>query len=93
MFGEIDKLKVDGPTEQEVANVQAAMRRRWEVASKENGFWLSQLVSAYRDGRDPREVLAYEESLETLNPEAIQTAAGEYFNVENYVKVSLFPEQ
>lgn len=93
VFGEIEKLKTDGPSEQDVANVRESMRRSWETASKRNGYWLNQLVGAYRDNSDPSEPLGYPAMLERITPEVIQETARAFFDTETYVKVSLFPEE
>jgi zinc protease len=93
IFDEIEKLKTEGPTEQEVANIREQMRRGRETALKRNGFWLNQLVGAYRDGEDPRQTLDYEAELAKITPAVIQEAAQAYFDTGNYVQISLFPEE
>jgi len=93
VFHEIELLKEAGVEPQEVANVKAALRRDLELARDENGFWLSQLVSAYRTGRDPREVLDRGDSIEALTPELVHEAARAYFDTDRYVQVSLLPEE
>ncbi|MFQ5742117.1 MAG: M16 family metallopeptidase [Acidobacteriota bacterium] len=90
---QIEKLKAEPPARQEVDNVKASQRRQFETARKQNGFWLAQLVATYREGRDPREALSLEESLEQLSPALIQEAARTYLNLDNYVQVSLLPAQ
>ena len=58
----------------------------------ENGFWLGQLVDSYERGTDPRRVLAYEESLTGITPDGVQQTALRYFDLENYVQISLLSE-
>jgi zinc protease len=93
VFDEIEKLKTDGPTEQDVANVRESMRRARETAVKRNGFWLNQLLGAYRDDKDPRETLNYVDDLAKITPEVVQEAAQTFFDTGNYVQISLFPEE
>ncbi len=93
IFDEIEKLKTDGPTEQDVANVRESMRRSRETAIKRNGFWLNQLLGAYREDKDPRETLNYLEELAKITPAVIQEAAQAFFDTGNYVQISLFPEE
>ncbi len=92
VFAEIEKLKESGPTEQEVANVKAQMRRSYETNSRENGYWLSRLVSVYQNGGDPNEIDDYLESVDALTAELVHEAANTYIDFDNLVRVTLMPE-
>jgi len=89
---EIEKLKESGPTTQEVANVQAQMRRSFETSSRENGYWLNRLVSAYQNDSDPTEIANYLDTVEALTPEAVHEAAMTYIDFANMVRITLMPE-
>ena len=89
---EIEKLKESGPTEQEVANIKAQMRRSYETNSRENGYWLSRLVSVYQNEGDPDEVDDYLESVDALTVEAVHEAANTYIDFNNRVRITLMPE-
>jgi zinc protease len=93
VFEEIEKIKAEGPTEDEVRNVKEAEIRSFETSVESNGWWLSQLVFRYRSGEDPGGLLTFKESLEKLDREVIREAARTYFNTENYVQVTLLPEK
>lgn len=90
IFQEIEKLKTD-VSEDEVNDAREANYRSTETGLKQNSWLLSQLVFRYRLGEDPSDLLLWEEPLKLLSPEVIQAAAQKYFNMENYVLVSLFP--
>ena len=91
IFQEIGKLKTD-VSEDEVNDAREAIFRSTETGLKQNRWLLTQLAFRYRLGEDPgKHLLQWEEPLKLLNPEVIQEAAQEYFNMENYVLVSLFP--
>jgi zinc protease len=92
IFQEIGKIKTD-VDEDEVSDVREALFRSTETGFKQNGWLLAQLVFKYRDGEDPSDLLLWEEKLDLLSPEMIQAAAQEYFNMENYIQISLFPEK
>lgn len=92
VFAEIRRLAEEPPTAAEVDSVKEQMRRQHELNLRENGYWLSRLVDAYRDGEDPTEILSFDERLAQITPEAIQAAARSFFDFDNYVKVSLRPE-
>jgi zinc protease len=89
---EIEKLKESGPTEQEVANVKAQMRRSFETNSRENGYWLSRLVSVYQGDGDPTEIDDYLESVDALTLDAVHEAANTYIDFSNFIRVTLMPE-
>jgi zinc protease len=72
--------------------VLESFRRSYELSLEENGFWLGQLVDAYDRGTDPLDILDYEESLLEITPEGVQRSAARYFDLDNYVQISLMPE-
>jgi len=90
IFQEIEKLKTE-VSEDEVRDAREALYRSTETGLKQNRWLLAQLVYKYRQGSDPNELLLWEEPLKLLSPEVIQEAARQYFNMENYVQVTLFP--
>ncbi len=92
VFAHIDSLRASGATESELARVKETQRRARETSLKNNGYWLSLLLSAARYGTDFREILAYEELIDGLSAEAIQQAARQYLRPGNYVRLTLFPE-
>jgi zinc protease len=93
VFDEIERIKEEGPTEEEVRNVKEAEAREFETSVENNGWWLSQLVFRYRSGEDPGDLLTFPDSLAKLDRGVIQEAARTYFNTENYVQVTLLPEE
>ena len=90
IFQEIEKLKTD-VSKDEVNDAREANYRSTETGLKQNSWLLTQLAFRYRLGEDPSDLLLWEEPLKLLSPEVIQAAAQKYFNMENYVLVSLFP--
>ena len=74
-------------------HVKEAEIRSFETSVESNSWWLNQLVFRYRSGDDPSGLLDFEESLEKLDRDAIQEAARAYFNTENYIQVTLLPEE
>ena len=94
VFDGIEALKASGPTDQEVADTREAMLRSFETDFEENRTWLNQLVFDYQRGEEPgASIRSYPASVETLTPETIQEVARKYFNMENYVRVTLMPER
>jgi zinc protease len=93
VFQEIEGLKDEGPTENEVNDARETLYRTHETGMKQNGWLLTQLYFIYRLGNDPGDLFVYEESLKLLSSEVIKEATQNYFDMENYVLLSLFPEE
>ena len=70
VFREIERIKRDGPTAEEIEKVREIQRRGEETEVRQNGFWLNALASAARYGQDPRMILKRSELRATLTPDA-----------------------
>jgi len=94
VLAEIERLKESGPTAQEIANIKAQLTRSFEVNSRENGFWLQRLISTYQeDDPDPAGILDYLGRLDAITEESVWEAANTYFDLANYVRITLLPEE
>jgi zinc protease len=94
IFAEIEKMKTAGPTESEVADTREAMLRTFEVNLRQNGTWINQLATDYQRGDEPGASLrSYPDSVKAVTPATIQKAVARYFNMQNYVRVTLLPEK
>ena len=92
IMDQIDTLKNFGPEEKTVEKVKEIQIRSREKNLKENRTWLYSLESAYKNNEDPLEILTYDKLINSLTVEDIKTSANKYFNMNNYVKVVLYPE-
>ena len=99
VFAEIDRLKMDAPTEDaptedQVADVQAGMGRALETNLERNIYWLSQLAFAYQLGVDPGSTLmSARASIEALTVSTLRDVATRYLDTDNFVRVTLLPER
>jgi zinc protease len=93
LFKEIESLKATGPSEKEADDARQALFREYETGLKQNNWLLTQLYYKYQLGEDPKTIFDFEELLKLINPAFLQDAARTYLNTNNYVQVSLFPEQ
>jgi len=93
VFEEIARLKADGPTAQELANVKAALLRDFETGSRQNAFVLTQLLQRYERGESPETLLQVPESYKQVTAAAVRDAARTYLDANRYVKVTLLPEK
>jgi len=92
VFKQIENLKSEGPSKENMAKIKEIYKRKRERDLKSNKFWLSTLQFYYFHGEDPLGLLELDKLMEDLKPEEIQKAAQRYFNMDNYVKVVLFPD-
>ena len=92
VFREIERIKTDGPTADEIEKVREIQRRAEETEIRQNGFWLNSLAASARYGQDPRMVLRRGELRATLTPTLVRDIARKYLNESRYVQVRLLPE-
>ena len=92
VFREIERIKRDGPTAEEIEKVREMQRRSEETEVRQNGFWVSTLASAARYGQDPRIVLRRSELRASLTPTLLRDTARKYLDESRYVQVRLLPE-
>ena len=90
---QIDSAKLKPFDPVYIEKVRETQRRSYEVNMKQNGFWLNNLRSYYTNNENPEMILNYPKFVDNLNAVDIQNAAKKYFNMNNYVKVVLYPEK
>ena len=93
VFQEIDKLKAEGPTEQEVGNIKAQLLRSFETSIRQNAYVLGQLAGRYQFNEDPAGAWALPEYYNKLSAAGLQKAARDYLDANNRIQVTLMPEK
>jgi zinc protease len=93
VFEEIEKLKTNSVSADDLAKVKEQQRRERETSLEENSFWLGVLDFYYgQEKEDLLDVLRYTNMIDSLTAEDIQATARQYLDFDNYVKVVLYPE-
>src|SRR5688572_8088756 len=92
-IGEIDKIKANGPTVDDLNKVKETWRQQYEVNIKDNAFWARQLLLSVEVGTNPAEVLSYEKRIAALTPKDVKEAALKYLDMKNFVQIVLNPEK
>lgn len=92
LFAELERVKRDGITEEELAKVREQQRRERETQVRENDFWMTQLVQYDLSGWDLSLITAPPLS-QSFTPQDVRDAARSYLNANRYVQVSLVPEK
>ncbi len=92
-LAEIDKVKANGPTIEDLNKVKETWKQQYDVNMKDNAFWARQLLQSVEVGSDPNEILTYEKRIAALTPKEVRDAAGKYLDMKNYVQIVLNPEK
>jgi zinc protease len=89
---EIERLKVDGPSVDDVNKVKELERRDLETNAKQNSYWLGSMQTVHMFGWDPAGIARRLDRTEKLTPEIIKTMFQKYFPMDRYTLVTLKPE-
>jgi zinc protease len=90
---EVNKLKQNGATAEDIQKFNAEEARQFETQQRENGFWLGYLQDAYTTGKNPIDVLNYLKTLDQVSVASTKAAANQYLNNNNFKKFILLPEK
>jgi zinc protease len=91
-LAQIDSVKKFGTTTEYLNKVKEAAFRARETALKQNGYWLSQISTFDQSGWPLAEIPNGEKLISSLTVNDLQRAATMYLRSDNYVRVSLYPE-
>ncbi len=93
VFTQIDVLKADGATDDELNKIKEQQRRNRETQKETNSFWVSVLDFHYtHENEDLSNILAFEEMIEAITSDDIKSASNLYFDKDRFVKAVLLPE-
>jgi zinc protease len=89
---EVERLKTQGPSAEDVAKVQELERRDLEEATKQNAYWLGSLQTVHMLGWDPLSITRRADRIEKLSAPVLQEMFKKYFPLDRYTVVTLKPE-
>ena len=89
---EVERLKVEGPSAEDVKRVQELERRDLETAMKQNAFWMGSLQTVHMLGWDPASITRRQERIEKLTPGVLHEMFKKYFPADRKTVVTLKPE-
>lgn len=89
---EVERLKAQGPSADDVKRVQELERRDLETAMKQNAFWMGSLQTVHTLGWDPASVMRRQERIDKLTPEVLHEMFKKYFPSDRKTTVTLKPE-
>jgi zinc protease len=92
VFALIDTLQAKGPTADDVEKVREQMLRTYDVALKQNAYWMQFISQRDQAGEPLGGALApFRALMDQVTPAEIQAAAKQYFNTGNYARFLLLP--
>jgi zinc protease len=89
---EVERLKKEGPSADDVKRVQELERRDLETAMKQNAFWVGSLQTVHMLGWDPLSITRRQDRIEKLTPEVLHEMFRKYFPIDRHTVVTLKPE-
>ena len=90
-LAEVEKLKQEGPTVEDLNKVKESKLQKYREGSKTNRFWLGNLTTAMQENNDASNVLKTEDAINALTKEGIKAVANEFLD-KNYFLGILMPE-
>jgi len=89
---EVERLKAQGPSADDVARVQELERRDLETSNRQNSYWLGSMQTVHMLGWDPVGITRREDRIKKLSPEVLHETFKKYFPTDRYTVVTLKPE-
>ena len=89
---EIERLKTEGPSLDDVNKVKELERRDLETNAKQNSYWMGSMQTVHMFGWDMGRINKRLERTESLTPDIIKTMFQKYFPTDRYTLVTLKPE-
>ena len=91
-LNEVERLKKEGPSADDVQKVKELERRDLETNAKQNSYWLGSMQTVHLYGWDPAGIARRSERTERLTQENIKQMFQKYFPTDRYTLVTLKPE-
>jgi zinc protease len=93
IFDIVANIKVDGIVEDNVNTVIEKEKREFETNVKENSYWKGLIMQVEQGDITAADHNNYLNMVNEISVESMKVAATKYFNMENYVRVKLLPEE
>jgi zinc protease len=92
VLAEVRRLQTEGPSAATVASAKEGVKRDYETALKQNGYWLRRLQTVHLLEQDPGEIITRSERIDAVTPAIVQETFKKYFPLDHYTVVTLLPE-
>jgi zinc protease len=92
VFIEVERLKAQGPSADDVGKVKEMEKRDLETNARQNSYWIGSLQAVHTYGWDPVGITRRPQRTEALTPEILHGIFKKYFPTDRYTVVTLKPE-
>ncbi len=92
IYREIEKIKKNGPTKEDLQKTQEYFKKFREEQLKENSFWQTALKNKYYHGHNSTNKEIFEALVDKLTVKGLKKAANKYFG-DNHVEIVMLPEK
>ncbi len=93
IYQQVDVLKKEGPTQQEVDNVIENKLKERAEDLKENRFWLRSLKFMYENNQDFMDANEYAKMVKSITINDVREAARKYYEGANVIEVIQLPQE
>jgi zinc protease len=92
VMSEMDRLRREGPSAEDVASVKETEKRDLETSLQQNNYWMGSLQTMHMLGRDPIRITQRMQRADSLSVENVAESMRKYFQNSRYTVVTLVPE-
>ncbi|MEN0055282.1 MAG: insulinase family protein [Mucilaginibacter sp.] len=90
---EMQTLRENGPDADDVQKFKAQYEKTFELALKDNTFWLNYLLNQYENNEDPMQALDTGKLLQKIDAASLKKAAEVFLSGQNMITFQLLPEK
>lgn len=91
-FEIIKNAQEKGIDQKDLDKVKETWKKQYHVNLQSNDYWLTSLSNAWIDQTNPENILDYEQRVDAIKLEDLQSAAKKFLTLNNMVKAVLYPE-
>lgn len=89
---EYNKLAVQGARADEIVKFKSEFESAYKLALQKNDYWLSEINSNLKLGRDLNNILSLKAKMEQVNAETFKATAAKYLKIKSMKEFVLLPE-
>lgn len=90
---ELKKIIKNGVSAEDLEKIKEQQKRKLEVDSRQNSFWMNNLYDAYFYNTSPSDILNKQTLIDGLTSKMIQEVAKKYVNPNSFIKAILNPDK
>jgi zinc protease len=90
---ELKKIIRNGVSAEDLEKIKEQQKRKLEVDSRQNSFWMTNLYDAWFYGSNPADILLKQTMIDGLSSKMIQEVAKKYVNPNSFIKAILNPDK